>query len=98
MTNQKHTKGPWITEQWGDGTSTSGCTNIVTYAEELVIACGVMNEEAKRIVACVNALEGIDDPEAFMRDVRVCTAEDFNFGQVLAFYGTIRKHLTGGDK
>ncbi len=44
------------------------------------------NNVPLRVVACVNALAGIDDPEAFMRDVH----RRFSIDWIL------NKHLKGG--
>ena len=76
MTDQKHTPEP------------SGPPRP---SEPICPSCG--NSELRRFerrypnaVACVNALAGIDDPEAFMRDVH----RRFSVDWILS------KHLKGG--
>ena len=52
-----------------------------------------------RAYACVNALAGIDDPEAFMRDVRMMieAIDEGHINTGIMFAAAIDKHLKGGD-
>lgn len=69
-TKQEHTAEPWHFEK-------DNFSNFIMDSE-LNIICQLFNKyetdfpnfkpNAKRIVACVNALEGIKDPEAFVKD------------------------------
>ena len=66
----KHTPGPWRSSIWGGSEFQRGC--VETLAEPVKVVCDIakfpyaeMTEQdanARRIVACVNACEGIDDP------------------------------------
>lgn len=49
----EHTKEPWIVEYMGSDESD------VVGASGVSIICGMSDADARRIVACVNALEGI---------------------------------------
>ena len=59
----EHTKEPWVTGKWGDGSSGYGLTNVIAPDSEVIIATDVIEGEATRIIACVNACAGIN-PEA----------------------------------
>ena len=78
------------------------------------LACLVSSEEndwitvanTSRIVACVNALAGVDDPEAFMRDMREwrealsAYQEDEsgdNLNNLARLDVVMSKHLKGGE-
>lgn len=55
----KHTPEPWVI----------GSSNSI-WANGLVQAQAMSNANAARIVACVNALEGIDNPASFVEVVK----------------------------
>ncbi len=66
----KHTTGPWRVTSAPEGRWIEVVGQHPTKAgweEDVAQADGIAN--AARIVACVNAFDGIDDPEAFMREV-----------------------------
>ena len=70
MTDQKHTKEPWVhhagfvkRKKHSIDHLFGVVGSVTTLAED--------HANSKRIVACVNALAGIDDPEAFMRDMKL---------------------------
>jgi len=79
MTDMKHTKEPWA---WSGETALFGLAGeqIIDYADYEGMWFS-RYDDAKdqanrdRIVACVNALAGIEDPEAFMRDVRIAVLD-----------------------
>ena len=49
-----------------------------------------------RVAELKNALAGIDDPEAFMLDVRELATEP-NMARVISLNESIMEHLKGGD-
>lgn len=59
MSEQKHTPEPWGRRH-----------NLLIDDDGGWFGDMCNNDHAKRVQACVNALAGIDDPDAFMRDVR----------------------------
>ncbi len=64
----KHTTGPWRVTSAPEGRWIEVVGQHPTKAgweEDVAQADGIAN--AARIVACVNALEGIEDPEAFVK-------------------------------
>jgi len=89
MTNSKLTQEPWKQDKnriWAD----SGAVCLL-YGDKTSEA----KANAARIVACVNAMQGIDDPAQFMRDVRDLFKTD---NQDLAVHLTdkVEEHLKGG--
>ena len=94
----EHTKEPW----------TATFRGAVKARNKTIAHCWTTEDRAKtweadatRIVACVNALAGIDDPEAFMRDVRVMLEFDEDSPNFLekmqAVRENIEEHLKGGE-
>jgi hypothetical protein len=70
MDERKHTPGPWQTDNMGLGlghirSSDPNDQRMIAYAQ-----ASPTDANAARIVACVNALEGIEDPAAFVAAVR----------------------------
>lgn len=65
MSNTKHTPGPLTYNQ----NPVAHRYNIED-AGGYIIASAYKEEDSARIVACVNACEGIADPEAFVREAR----------------------------
>ena len=53
---------------------------------------GEYEQKIRREVACVNALAGIDDPEAFMRDVKHLLVSP-----TVSWVARVNQHLKGGD-
>ncbi len=69
---QKHTAGPWSMvdrSNWNGGYHVRGGTGryVASTVENLPRQVGEQEANAARIVACVNALDGIEDPEAFVK-------------------------------
>ena len=62
----KHTPGPWYGRS--RGLYKGAEWDIREKRLGMTISCGGKEADVARIVACVNALEGIDDPEAFVAD------------------------------
>ena len=100
----KHTNGPWAAIRGIDQDDSHRCGITVRHGElDYLVAiiengapgdsCDTEFANAARIVACVNALEGIDDPAAFMAEVRDGMVEPVNFGKILALFGKINVHL-----
>ena len=99
----EHTKEPWDAS---DKTVYSDAFKSEKNRDG-ALACLVSSEEndwitvanTLRIVACVNAMQGIDDPEAFMRDVRAFMRNlEFNGeGDWVALGMDINEHLKGGE-
>ena len=92
MTDQKHTKEPWVhhagfvkRKKHSIDHLFGVVGSVTTLAED--------HANSKRIVACANALAGIDDPEAFMRLIKeiveygATTSDDID---------EINEHLKGG--
>lgn len=76
MSETRHTPEPWITQHDGEewGIFRAGSCHFVTTVTGVVGT----EENAHRIVACVNALAGVDDPEAelvYLRKMRDLTRE-----------------------
>lgn len=85
----KHTQEPWTT--YDKTVSSAARANVI------VADCLIDKHDADRIVACVNAMQGVDDPEAFMaafrswyEEVGSDWAESFGLADVI-------KHLKGID-
>ena len=85
--NTNHTPGPWRTSRGGQRR-----TDILSPCSPYVVAqvySGPMDENhadnAERIVACVNALEGFNDPPTVREQIRVMRA-------ALAEIASIPKH------
>jgi len=71
MSDSKHTKGPWVVNENGEVCGDVDEYNYVTIAEMVdSVFCKDSKENAKRIVTCVNALEGIDDVEKREKNLR----------------------------
>lgn len=90
MTDQNHTQELNMLV-YGDGWFRLDAKKLS--AEEAV-------NEARRLLDCWNALEGIDDPAAFMRDVRLMI-EAIDKGHTntgVMFAMAVDKHLKGGEK
>ena len=45
------TPGPWRTKPWGDGSSPSGCTNVISDAAECVVVMNILEDDARLIAA-----------------------------------------------
>jgi len=72
----KHTAGPWRVTAAPEGRWIEVIGQHPTEAgweEDVAQADGIAN--AARIVACVNALDGIEDPEAFVEAAKHITRE-----------------------
>jgi hypothetical protein len=73
---QKHTPGPWVVyDGTGIDREKNGVTVLFYRDKDDDVYTGLNMEEnaeanAARIVACVNAMEGIDDPEKFVIEAR----------------------------
>ena len=66
MSNVKHTQGPWKTFP-ADGHKTFIANYDALGLRSRIATVGLGNEDdAARIVACVNAMEGAVNPEAFL--------------------------------
>lgn len=95
MTDTKHTKEPWVADVealglWIVGSKGQTITEISGECTE-----NKDIENRARIIACVNAMQGIDDPEAFMRDV----VEHLDKALVRGpNYYAVTQHLKGGDE
>ena len=63
-----HTPEPW--EVYSDKYSSLVVKAISEQKQNLVVSSGVNRADAQRIVACVNAMAGIEDPGAFMEVVK----------------------------
>jgi hypothetical protein len=75
-TKTKHTAEPWDARD-DDGTGTVPCVlaKQVTAAGNFYVAqCNVF-ADAQRIVACVNALAGVEDPEKTVADMRAALGD-----------------------
>ena len=95
----EHTKEPW------EVVAMRGLAVCVVQEADHGVLISIDGQEnslndMKRIVACVNALAGVEDPEAFMRDVREFAA--LNVGDSNAKWtrirNKVREHLKGGDE
>lgn len=63
-----HTKEPWsVVEESGP----YGDDYSIYYAKDSCLLDGVTEEDAKRIVQCVNAMAGIADPESFVKMTKI---------------------------
>ncbi len=62
----KHTKEPWEIRKMTNGLFGAKGQNNDWFVFE-----NALEKDAKRIVACVNACEGIDDPELWVKDSKV---------------------------
>jgi len=94
MTDQKHTPEPW------EVVAMRGLAVCVVQESDhgvLIALDGQENSmnDMKRIVACVNAMRGIDDPAAFMRAVQNVKKLDGLVGD-LPEIRKIVQHLKGG--
>lgn len=94
---KKHTKG--LLEHVS-GPSLTGTYHVGVTDGRMVFECHDEGDEqngvdATRIVACVNALAGIADPEAFMRFLRAYADTNF-MEQREAALNTLRDLLKGG--
>jgi len=70
----KHTKGPWTVSIEEPRVVRAPSGDIITSGEDFENeTCFVSN--ASRIVECVNALEGIENPAEFIRFVKELIAE-----------------------
>jgi endonuclease V-like protein UPF0215 family len=61
-----HTKEPWVaieTEEYKNYPEMGKIHHISTADRTYIFICGLDEANAKRIVACVNACEGMKDPE-----------------------------------
>ena len=75
----KHTPEPWVLFEVGDGrphlcpASESDKMSILTIAEEdgVTFACVYKDDDARRIVACVNACAGMEDPAAEIAELKL---------------------------
>ena len=91
MTDQKHTQEPWgyIKTIKGRHVLVSDSGHVADFDNP---------EDAHRAYACVNAMQGVEDPAAFMRDVRACfspsTSEEASFVHTNA----VHEHLKGGTE
>ena len=95
----KHTEEPWYTEDRVGYGSISG-TRINADGWVVSLAVGDVPElnhkaNAARIVACINALAGIDDPEAFMLKVRELWDDNEVSGEIADVFD---EHLKGATK
>lgn len=110
MNEQKHTPAPWMVDptfksevQTHEDKTISSCWHEHAVGKTItlndVLACPIEESAANaaRIVACVNALEGIDDPAAFMRVVNQLCEEHPVLPDVdeAAVFREIQHHLKG---
>lgn len=69
--NQYHTTEPWRVEYKQTGTYIfSNEPNLLLLSMSHTNSTKVCNENAQRIVACVNAMEGIANPERWMQEAK----------------------------
>jgi hypothetical protein len=82
VSEQKHTPEPW--EYWNERSGEENTFNIQCVRGDIVAICDdhwdrrgddTNEANAARIVACVNALDGIPDPAAFVERARAVEAE-----------------------
>ena len=81
----KHTPGPWTVRtrrehgsycyEGGGAHATIASPSTGVFVAEAKCGPKMAEANAARIVACVNALDGIDDPEAFMEAAKHITRE-----------------------
>ena len=118
MTDQKHTKEPWMVDatfksevQTHDDKTISSCWHEHGVGETItlngILDCTIEESAANatRIVACVNALAGVEDPDGLMWDVRALTdlfaaycGDDTadNFARLCDMFSEVVEHLKGG--
>lgn len=78
----KHTQEPWVLFEVGDRhvhlcpASAANKTSILTVTEEggVKFAAVYSDDDARRIVACVNACEGMDDPVEVIKGLKEALA------------------------
>lgn len=78
MSESKHTPEPWSIDQ--DGTIMANDPNDTYISGKITLGDCFSESNARRIVACVNAMAGMEDPENDMKkldqDMRELTAEN----------------------
>lgn len=70
----KHSKAPWKTDQYGNYVKDANRRTICQFG---TVLGNYVNRHlnSKRIVACVNAFEGVDDPARFMKQTTASIAQ-----------------------
>ena len=88
MSETKHTPEPWRIARYAYGEDSGAYVSAgpVLNSEKVIATlypysfynmdADTANVNAERIVACVNALTGIDDPEAFVKEAKAALQKD----------------------
>jgi hypothetical protein len=87
MSETKHTPEPWRIDRTAEDDATPAYLIAGNTSKYVVIAhlypysfyhmnAETANANNKRIVACVNALAGIEDPEAFVKEAKAAMQKD----------------------
>jgi hypothetical protein len=79
MSKEKHTPEPWIVNDTSVGiTISSGKQNLYLMYMSATRTDRDNSANANRVVECVNAMEGIENPAEFMESVRKLVEEVHN--------------------
>ena len=98
----KHTPGPWTVRtrrehgsycyEGGGAHATIASPSTGVFVAEAKCGPKMAEANAARIVACVNALDGIDDPEAFMGEVAALIAIAAGLSTLVDGWGGLSTH------
>ena len=88
----KYTQEPWVIGDYG---AVEHEGKIIQLSGFSLSGMREAKPNAARIVACINALAGIDDPEAFMRKVRELWDDNEVSGEIADVFD---EHLKGATK
>lgn len=65
----KHTPEPWVLQKWGISIEIISSEDNKSIA---AVAIENIHDNAQRIIDCVNAFEGIENPIDFMNNLKKC--------------------------